>query len=98
MYCVHFAVGCLLDFDINSVRTVQYSTVAPPGFGFHSHIRGRSLHRGKRTAGGGEADAMSKEAGVGHRVLFRLVRSVLFSSLKGMFCSFPFFFRVFGDL
>ena len=35
---------------------------------------------------------------VGHRVLFRSVHSVLFSSLKGTFRSFPFFFRVFGDL
>ena len=35
---------------------------------------------------------------VGHRVLFRLLRSVLFRSLKRMFCSFPFFFRIFGDL
>ena len=30
---------------------------------------------------------------VGHRVLFRLVRSVLFRSLKGTFHSFPFFFE-----
>ena len=29
---------------------------------------------------------------------FGTVRSVLFRSLKGAFCSFPFFFRVFGDL
>ena len=42
-----------------------------------------------------EMDASDR---VGHRVLFPLVRSVLFRSLKGTFCSFPFFFRVFGDL
>ena len=38
------------------------------------------------------------ETRVGHRVLSRSVRSVLFRSLKGTFQSFPFLFRVFGDL
>ena len=35
---------------------------------------------------------------VGHRVLFRLVSSVLFRSLKRLFRSFPFFFRFFCNL
>ena len=35
---------------------------------------------------------------VGHSVLFRSVRYVLFRSKKRTFRSFPFFSRVFGDL
>ena len=42
--------------------------------------------------------ARSQKCRVGHRILFRSVRSVLFRSLKEMFRSFPFFFRVFSDL
>ena len=51
------------------------------------------LHDSKDTA---EPDSIKIR--VGHWVLFCSVASVLFCSLKGMFRSFPFFFRVFGDL